>query len=78
MILAQTGLIGFALMLWLFITLFRLKIEDKELKELSILMLTVFAVSCIAEPLWILQFPIILFVLISTLSITASKKSMQG
>jgi len=78
MILAQTGLIGFALMLWLFITLFRLKIEDKELKELSILILTVFVVSCIAEPLWILQFPIILFVLISILSITASKKPMQS
>lgn len=77
MILAQTGLIGFVLMLWLLITLFRLKIEDKELKELSILMLTIFTFSSVAEPLWILQFPIILFVLISTISITASKTSVS-
>ncbi len=74
MILAQTGLIGFALMIWLFVTLFRLKIEDKEIKELSVLILTVFTVSAISEPLWILQFPIILFVFISGISLAAVKK----
>ncbi len=74
MILAQTGLIGFGLMLWLLIELFRLRIEDPELKEFSVLGLTVFVVGCIAEPLWILQFPIILFVFIASVSLAATKR----
>lgn len=72
MILAQTGIIGFALMLWMLIELFRLKIADRELKEFNILGLTVFIVACIAEPLWILQFPIILFVFVVSISLAAS------
>jgi O-antigen ligase len=72
MIIAQTGLIGFALMIWMLIELFRLKIGESELKEFSILGLTVFAVACIAEPLWILQFPIILFVFIVSIALAAS------
>lgn len=75
MILAQTGLIGFGLMLWLIIELFKLKIDDPELNEYKIIGLTVFSVGSIAEPLWILQFPIILFVFIVSLSIAASKKN---
>lgn len=73
MILAQVGLIGFALMLWLLLTLFRLKIDDHELKAFSILGLSVFVIACIAEPLWILQFPIILFVFIAGISLAAGK-----
>jgi len=72
MILAQIGLIGFGLMLWLLIELFRLKINDPELNEFKILGLTVFVVACIAEPLWILQFPIILFIFITSISLAAS------
>ncbi len=73
MILAQIGVIGFAFMIWMFVELFRLKIGESELKEFSILGLSVFSVSCIAEPLWILQFPIILFVFIVGISLSASK-----
>lgn len=72
MILAQTGLIGFALMLWMLTELFRLKIADRELKEFSVLGLTVFVVACIAEPLWMLQFPIILFVFVVSISLAGS------
>lgn len=72
MILAQTGIIGFALMLWMLIELFRLKIADREIKEFSVLGLTVFIVACIAEPLWILQFPIILFVFVVSVSLAGS------
>jgi O-antigen ligase len=72
MILAQTGLIGFGLMLWLLYELFRLKIDDPVLNEFKILGLTVFTVACIAEPLWILQFPIILFVFIVSVSLAAT------
>lgn len=74
MILAQTGLVGFALMIWMFIEFFRLKIGEPELKEFSILGLSVFTVSCIAEPLWIVQFPIILFVFITSISLAASNR----
>lgn len=72
MILAQTGLIGFGLMIWFLIELFRLKIDDAELKGFSILGLCVFCIGCIAEPLWILQFPIILFIFIVSVSLAAS------
>ncbi|MDD3769150.1 MAG: O-antigen ligase family protein [Sulfuricurvum sp.] len=75
MILAQTGLIGFGFMIWLFRELFRLQIKDPELKEFSVLGISIFAVACIAEPLWILQFPIILFVFIAAISIAASQET---
>lgn len=75
MILVQTGLIGFGLMIWLFIELFKLKIDNPQLNEFKILGLTTFMVASISEPLWILQFPIILFVFIVSLSIAASKKN---
>ena len=75
MILAQVGIIGFALMLWLLIELFRLKIEDSELREFGILGLTVFSVASIAEPLWMLQFPIVLFVLIASVILVYSVSS---
>lgn len=74
MILAQTGLIGFGFMLWLLIELLRLRIDDPELNEFSKLGLTVFVVACIAEPLWILQFPIILFVFVTAVSLSAASK----
>lgn len=75
MILVQTGLIGFGLMIWLFIELFKLKIDNPELNEFKILGLTTFIVASFSEPLWILQFPIILFIFIVSLSIAASKKN---
>lgn len=75
MILTQIGLLGFGLMLWLIIELFKLKIDDPELNEFKILGLTVFSVGSIAEPLWILQFTIILFVFIVSISIAASDKN---
>lgn len=72
MILGQGGMIGFTLMIWMLIELFRLKIKDPEIKEFSILGLTVFIVSSISESLWTLQFPIILFVFITSISLAAS------
>lgn len=80
MILGQGGLIGFTLMIWMFIELFRLKIKDPELKEFSVLGLTVFIISAISESLWTLQFPIILFILIVSISLSAalSKSSIDS
>ena len=74
MITTQTGLVGLALMIWIFIMLFRLKIDDPEIKELSILFGTIYLVGFIAEPLWVKQFPTVLFVMMMGLSIAASQK----
>ncbi len=62
-ILMQMGIIGLLLFLYMIYQLFKLKIEDPEIKELSILFGTVFFVSCIPEPLFAKQFTIGLFML---------------
>ena len=74
MILVQLGFIGFWLMLWFVSRLYRLTIADKELKELSLLSLTIFFISAFSESLWISQFPIILFVFIVSISLAASRE----
>lgn len=72
MVLVQGGLVGFVLMLLLITSLYRLKMDNRNLKELSVLMLSTYMVSCMAEPLWFLQFPIALFIFIAVISLTAS------
>lgn len=74
MIITQAGLIGFALMLLLYFKLFTLRIDDTELKTISIIGLTVIAIGSIAEPLWLLQFPLMLWLLIVSVSISASRQ----
>jgi len=71
----QMGLIGFFLLLYLLYRFVTLKIEDEELKELSILFIAVFSISCLAEPLWMKQFTNILFILFTGLFIGASLHS---
>ncbi len=78
MILTQTGLIGFALMLYMLASIYRLKIKDAEMKELSILFTTIYVVGFIAEPLWVKQFPTVLFILMAALSIAASEKPQKS
>lgn len=78
MILVELGLIGFSLMIWLFYKLYSLNIQDKEMKELSILSLTVFIVSALGESLWIAQFPIILFIFIVSISLAASRQEDES
>ena len=75
MILVQLGLVGFSLMVWFIIKLYQIDIEDPELKEISILSLTIFFISALAESLWIAQFPIILFIFIVSISLAAAKPS---
>lgn len=74
MVAVQGGLVGLLLMFLLFFNFFRLQIKDRELKEISILGFSVILVGFIAEPLWILQFPLTLFLFIASFSIIASKK----
>ncbi|MDD5373988.1 MAG: O-antigen ligase family protein [Sulfurimonas sp.] len=75
MIAVQTGIIGLFLMFTLIYKLLTLKIENQELKTVSILGFVVIFVGSIAEPLWLLQFPLALFLFIASLSIIASKRA---
>lgn len=74
MVAVQGGLLGLALMFLLFYKLLRLPIQDKELKHLSVIAFVVFLVAFVGEPLWILQFPLMLFVFTTGLFITAAKR----
>lgn len=77
MVAVQGGLVGVALMLLLWYRFFRLEIEERELKIASVLGLSVIAVSFVAEPLWMLQFPLTLFLFILSFSLIAAKKSVE-
>lgn len=72
MIMIQTGFIGLLLMLNIFYQLYKLDIDNLEVKKLSLLFLTIFFVSSMAEPLWLKQFTLALFVLFLGLFISAS------
>ncbi len=62
-ILIQMGIVGLILFLYIIYQLFRLKIDNLEVKELSILFATIFFVGCIPEPLLAKQFTLGLFIL---------------
>ena len=74
MVAVQGGLVGLTLMFLLFYKFLSIRIEDKELKEISVLGFVVIAVGFVAEPLWMLQFPLMLFLFITAISIIASRK----
>ncbi|MGE3614048.1 MAG: O-antigen ligase family protein [Sulfurimonas sp.] len=77
MVAVQGGLVGLTLMLLLLYQFFRLKIEERELKIASVVGFSVMVVSFVAEPLWMLQFPLTLFLFILSFSIVAAKKSAK-
>ena len=62
-VLLQMGVIGLVLFLFIIYQILILKIDDPEIKELSILFASIFFVSCIPEPLLIKQFTLCLFIL---------------
>jgi len=68
------GLIALFLLLYIYYQLFRLPIENKELKELSVLFGIIYLVGSIPEPLLIKQFPSTLFILFMGLFLAASKR----
>lgn len=63
------GLIAFFIFIYYF---FKLKIQDPEIKELSVIFMTVYLVSCLTEPLFIKQFTAALFVFFISMFISAS------
>lgn len=74
MVAVQGGLVALALMFLMYYKLLRLPIQDTELKHLNIIGISVFLVAFVGEPLWLLQFPLMLFLFMTGLFITASKK----
>lgn len=77
MITVQTGIVGLALMLYLFYTLLRLKIQTTEIQRLNIIFLSVILTSFFAEPLWLRQYSLMLFVLFAALMIASQKTHNQ-
>ena len=67
LIILQMGFIGLILFLNLIYQYFKLKIIEKETKELSILFATIFFIGSLAEPLLMKQFTLVLFVLFTGL-----------
>jgi O-antigen ligase len=73
MLAVQGGLLALILMVMIFYKFIILDIKDKELKHLSIIGGSVLAISALAEPIWLLQFPLMLFIFMMGLFISASK-----
>ncbi|QSZ41330.1 hypothetical protein GJV85_04155 [Sulfurimonas aquatica] len=73
MVLVQSGIIGLMLMLYLLYQIYKIKIEEDELRNIKILFLTIFLVAFIAEPLWMKQFTAALFVLFVGIFIAVDK-----
>lgn len=63
LVLLQMGIVGLSIFLYMIYQILKLNIKDSEIKELSILFVTVFFVSCFTEPLFFKQFTIALFIL---------------
>ena len=61
MTIIQTGLIGLILMLNIIYNLLKTPLSDAEIKKFAILFVTIYFLSCMAEPLWLKQFTIVLF-----------------
>ncbi|WP_066159505.1 O-antigen ligase family protein [Aliarcobacter skirrowii] len=74
MFLAEGGFVALLLFLMFCYKFYTLKIDDIELKNISIIGITVFLVAFIGEPLLYLKFPQILFLFIISFAIVASKK----
>lgn len=71
-VLVQGGLIGLLLLLMVFYQFSKLTITDPELKELSLLIIILFLVGFIPEPLLMKQFTNTLFILFAGLFLGAS------
>lgn len=75
MILIECGLLGLFLFLLFIYKVLSLKIENKELKYVSIIGIGVYLVSFVGDPMLIMQFPLALFLFIVAFSIASSKNN---
>lgn len=72
MALVQGGILGLGLLVLLLIHFYRLPIANQNAKELSLVLISVYVVGFMTEPLWLLQNPVCLFALIAGTSIALS------
>ena len=77
MLLVDSGVIGLFLFLLLCYKMYRLKIDDAEIKHISIIGITVFLVSFIGEPLLLFKFPQMLFLFIISFSIVGANTKVN-
>jgi len=70
----EGGIVGLFLMLMIFYNLFRIKIDDNELKHISILFGVIYLIGFVGDPMLIKQFTYILFILFMGLFIGATFK----
>jgi len=75
--LLQLGFLGLLILFTMIYSLVKLNIEDNEIRELKILFMTIYFVSCMAEPLLILHFTIGLFIVFAGLFASAENFSKE-
>ena len=81
LVMLQMGVIGLLLLSYLIYSILKLQIDDPEIKELSILFVTIYFMASMAEPLLLKQFTLTLFILFSGIFAVYSidiKKSGAG
>ena len=74
----QGGIVGLCLFLLMFYYLFKLPIQDKELKHLSILFLTIFLVGFISDPFMMYESTRALFIIFISVFIATSLHTQRG
>jgi O-antigen ligase len=77
MVAVQGGILGLFLMFLMFYKLFRLYIDDKNMQDISRIGILVVLCGFIGEPLWLLHFPLMLFLFIFSISLVASKNKLN-
>ena len=73
----QTGMLGLVIFFYFIYTYLHLPIENREWKETSILFMTIFSASCMADTFLLLQFPVSLFSLFVGIFIASSFDDMM-
>ena len=72
LIVLQAGLIGLFVFLYFIYALLTLPINDPEWKELSVIFITIFSVSCLADTFFMQQFTVALFAFFIGLFVSSS------
>ncbi|RBQ31274.1 hypothetical protein CRU92_07350 [Arcobacter sp. FW59] len=78
MIAIEGGILGLFLFLLFIYKIYRLKIDDLEMKHIGIIGITVLLISFIGDPLLFLQFPLTLFLFVVALNIIGSKNEIKN
>ena len=79
MVIIQTGLIGIIIIILLFYNLLKISLHAKnEYKNIFVLFLIIYFISCMADPLWYKQFTLVLWTLVIGLVVVNMDKEEQN